>query len=174
MGACQFIGKTMNWLNHYAAQGQEIGAHLGWLKSNGYTPGKAQIWLPHDGKKHDSVYNVSYESAFRAAGYDVEVVKNQGPGAAMDRVHATRRMFPAMYFDQDKCAAMLESLGWYHPIIDEHRKTDLGPDHDWSSHCCDLVGMAAITFDEPDETPEVRTRYKRDYDSDNETSWESA
>jgi hypothetical protein len=48
----------------------------------GYTPNVAQIVLPHDGETHDRVFNVSYESAFRGMGYAVEVVPNQGRGAA--------------------------------------------------------------------------------------------
>ena len=55
---------------------QPLASHLNWMRSQGYTPNRVQIILPHDGSAHDKVYDVSYESAFRDAGYDVLVIPN--------------------------------------------------------------------------------------------------
>jgi phage terminase large subunit len=98
----QFIGKEIRVLNHYERVGQPIAAHLEWLREWQYTPKNTQIWLPHDGDTHDKVYDVSYASALRAAGYEVTVVPNQGKGAALQRVESLRRTFPRMWFDE-KC-----------------------------------------------------------------------
>jgi phage terminase large subunit len=147
--AAQFIGREIRVLDHYEVQGQPIGAHLNWLRGNGYTPDRAQIWLPHDGETHDRVYDESYESAFQKTGYSVTVVPNQGKGAAMLRVEAVRRRMPSIWFDEKKTEGGREALGWYHEKKDEKRGIGLGPDHDWSSHSFDGFGLMCVAYEEP-------------------------
>lgn len=149
--AAQFIGPFINVLNYYEAVGQPIDAHLRWMHEQGYNPGRAQIWLPHDGIKSDAVYKVSYQSAFMEAGYDVTTIPNQGPGAAMMRVEAGRRQFHRIYFDAPKCEGGIDALGWYHEKKDEQRNIGLGPDHDWSSHAADSFGLMCLCYEIPDE-----------------------
>ena len=144
----QFVGKQILAINHYEVRGQPIGAHLDWLRSQGYFPEKAQIWLPHDGSTQDKVYDVSYESAFKAAGYEVEVVTNQGKGAAMARVESVRRTFPNVWFNEATTNSGIEALGWYHEKRDEVRGIGLGPDHDWASHSADAYGLMSIVYEE--------------------------
>jgi phage terminase large subunit len=149
----QFVAKEIRVLDYYEAQGQTLGAHLAWLRDRGYGPGKAQIWLPHDGETNDRVVDVSFESAFRAAGYAVEVVKNQGKGAARQRIEAARRRFPAIWFNETTTEAGREALGWYHEKKDEARGIGLGPEHDWSSHGADAFGLMCVAYEEPGRNP---------------------
>lgn len=147
----QFIGKEIRWLDYYESQGQPLAAHLAWCRERGYTPDRAQFWLPHDGSSNDKVFDVSYESALRAAGYQVTVVPNQGKGAAAARIEAARRLFPRMWFDEAKTEAGRASLGWYHEKKDETRNIGLGPEHDWASHGADAFGLGAVIYEEPAE-----------------------
>lgn len=147
--AVQFVGKEIRLLNYYEAVGQPLATHLEWARENGYTPNKAQIWLPHDGATHDKVYDVSYESALRSVGYAVTVVKNQGAGAAKARIEAARRKFPSMWFNESTTQAGLDALGWYHEKKDEARNIGLGPEHDWASHGSDAFGLICVAYDEP-------------------------
>ena len=140
----QFIGLERRVLKYYEAVGQPASAHMEWLRDNGYLGGNTTIWLPHDGDTQDKVFDVSYKKAFEGAGYAVEVVPNQGKGAAMARVRAAQRVFPSMWIDAEGCAAGLEAIGWYHEKQDEKRQIVLGPDHDWSSHGADSFGLMAI------------------------------
>jgi len=149
MQADQFVGQRINVLNYYEAQGQPIGHHLDWLRRNGYTPGRAIIVLPHDGDTHDKVYDVSYKSAFEAAGYEVEIIPNQGTGAAMMRVEAGRRWFPRIWFNEATTGPLRDALGWYHEKRDAERGVGLGPEHDWASHGADGFGLMAVTYAEP-------------------------
>jgi len=153
---CQFIGKEVRLLNYYEAQGQDLATHIGWLKSHGY--GDVNCKLPHDGATNDKVYDVSYESALRAAGFEVEVIPNQGKGAAMARVDAGRRMFPSIWVNKETCEYGLDALGWYHEKIDETRQIGLGPDHDWSSHCADAFGLIAVIYEIMTQTKQPRRR----------------
>lgn len=98
---------------------------------------------------NDRVHDVSYESALRAAGFEVQVIANQGTGAAMKRVEALRRLFPSCWFDADRCEAGLDALGWYHEKRDDERNIGLGPNHDWSSHCADAAGLVAVAYEMP-------------------------
>lgn len=159
--ACQFIGKEIRVLNHYEQVGQPIGAHLEWMRSKGYTPGKAQIWLPHDGAQNDKVFSVSYESAFRDAGYDVTVIPNQGKGAASMRIEAVRRRIGACWFNAETTEAGREALGFYHEKRDEVRGIGLGPEHDWSSHSADAFGLMCVAYEEPIIASEERRQNRQ-------------
>lgn len=149
MWAGQFIAKEIRALDYYEAVGQPLSAHLSWLRSKGFTPDKAQIWLPHDGASNDKVYDVSYQSAFADAGYSVTVVKNQGKGAASARIESGRRLFPSIWFNEATTQAGLDALGWYHEKRDQERNIGLGPNHDWSSHGADSFGLMCVAYEEP-------------------------
>jgi phage terminase large subunit len=135
-------------LDYYEAQGQPLATHLAWMRSRGYGPGKADISLPHDGSTHDKVFDVSYESALRQAGYAVEVVPNQGRGAAAARIEAGRRLFPSIWFNEATSSAGLDALGWYHERKDDARSIGLGPEHDWSSHGADAFGLMCVVAED--------------------------
>ena len=147
--AAQFVGLEIRWVNHYEVQGQPISAHLNWMRSQGYTPDRCKIWLPHDGDTQEKVFDTSYRKALEDAGYSVEVIPNQGKGAAMQRVEEGRRLFPRMRFDQTKCSAGLDALGWYHEKKDEERGIGLGPNHDWASHSADAFGLGCVAYEPP-------------------------
>jgi phage terminase large subunit len=147
MWIAQFVGREIRVLNYYEAVGQPLAAHVSWLRDNGY--GKAHIWLPHDGETNDRVFDVSFESAFKQAGFTVNVVPNQGKGAAKQRVEAGRRRFPIIWFNEETTEAGRDALGWYHEKKDEARGIGLGPEHDWSSHGADAFGLMCVTYEEP-------------------------
>ena len=138
----QFIGPEVRIIDYYEARGQPLATHVNWLRDTGY--GRAYCVLPHDGTTHDRVVDATFEGALRAAGFDVLVVRNQGTGAAMQRVNAARRLFPQMYFDEQRCAHGLKRIGWYHEKIDKLTGAGLGPEHDDSSHGADSFGLIAI------------------------------
>jgi phage terminase large subunit len=140
----QFVGQEVRVLDHYEAVGQPLAAHVTWLRSRGYTPERTTIVLPHDGATHDKVFAVSYESAFRDAGYNVVVIPNMGRGAANARIEAVRRLFPQVWFNESTTEGGRAALGWYHEKKDEQRGIGLGPDHDWSSHSSDAFGLMAV------------------------------
>ena len=138
----QFVGKEIRVLNYYEAQGQPLATHVNWLRDNGYS--KALCVLPHDGRTNDKVFDVSYESALKQAGFETRVIPNQGKGAASARVEEVRRLFASIWFNEKTTQAGREALGWYHEKIDENRNIGLGPEHDWSSHAADAFGLMAI------------------------------
>lgn len=147
--AAQFVGREVRVVDHYEAVGQPIGAHLNWARAKGYTPARAQIWLPHDGASNDKVFDVSYESALKSAGYEVTVVPNQGKGAAAARIEAARRLFPSVWINEATTQGLIDALGAYHERKDSDRGIGLGPEHDWASHSADAFGLMAVAYEEP-------------------------
>ena len=147
----QFIGQEIRVLDYYEAQGQPLAAHIQWMRENKYS--KALCVLPHDGATKDKVYDVSYQSALEEAGFEVEVITNQGQGAATMRIEAARRRFPSIWFNAEKTEAGRDALGWYHEKRDEQRGIGLGPDHDWSSHAADAFGLMCVVYDGPKVRP---------------------
>jgi phage terminase large subunit len=145
----QFIGHEIRTRDYYEAVGQPLAHHLNWMRSKGYTPDRCQIVLPHDGATQDKVYAVSYESAFKAAGYEVRVVPNQGKGAAAARIEAGRRRFSQIWFDEETTQAGRDALGFYHEKRDEDRDVGLGPEHDWASHGADAFGLMCVAYEPP-------------------------
>jgi phage terminase large subunit len=149
--AMQFIGREIRVVNYYEAVGQPLDAHLAWCRTQGYTPDRAQFTLPHDGDTQEKVYDVSYASALRKAGYTVTVIPNQGKGAAMARIERARVLFPQVRFNEETTEPGRAALGWYHEKRDQERGIGLGPNHDWSSHGSDAFGLAMVAWEEPRE-----------------------
>jgi phage terminase large subunit len=162
----QFVGREIRFLDYYEAQGQPLATHVNWLRENGY--GRALCVLPHDGASNDKVFDVSYESALTAAGFEVLVIPNQGKGAAMMRVEAARRLFPRMWFNAATTEAGREAVGAYHEGKDEKREIGLGPVHDWSSHGADSFGLTAVCYEEPEV---ARKASRRERSASGEHSW---
>ncbi len=152
----QFEGQQIKVLDYYEASGQSLGAHLEWLRSNGY--GSALCVLPHDGARADAFTAVRFEDHIRSAGFQVQTVENQGKGAAMKRVEAARRLFPRIWFDDTKCKGGLDALGWYHEKRDEARGLGLGPEHDWSSHAADAFGLMCVAYEVPKTSRPINYR----------------
>ncbi len=157
----QFSGRQIFVVDYCEAQGQPLSYYVNWLKDHGYGPTRARMILPHDGAKRDGFTAVKFEDHLRQAGFEVDTVRNQGRGAAMMRIEAARRLFPAVSFNEATTKAGLDALGWYHERKDEGRGIGLGPEHDWASHAADAFGLMCIAH----RFPEVFTD---DDDDDND------
>jgi phage terminase large subunit len=154
----QYIGREIRVLDYCEGQGQPLGYYLNWLRSNGYQD--ALCVLPHDGAKRDAVTAVKFSDHIQEAGFETKTIPNQGKGAAMKRVEASRKRFPMIWFNKETTEHGRKALGWYHAKLDEARGTDLGPEHDWSSHGADSFGLMCVDYEEPTnnefyEEPEV-------------------
>ncbi|HWA60869.1 MAG TPA: PBSX family phage terminase large subunit [Caulobacteraceae bacterium] len=143
----QWVDREIRVLDYLEGQGQVLGYYTAELRRRGW--GEAHCVLPHDGMNANAVTGKRYEDHLRDAGFSVEVVANQGRGAALMRVEAARRLFPRIWFDAAATAAGREALGAYHERRDEARGVGLGPEHNWSSHAADAFGLMAVAYEEP-------------------------
>jgi phage terminase large subunit len=156
----QFVGTSIRVLDYYEAVGQPLATHVNWLRDNKY--GRALCVLPHDGATNDTVFDASYESALRQAQFEVQVIPNQGKGAAKMRIEAARRLFPSVWFNADTTEAGRDALGFYHEKKDEQRNVGLGPEHDWSSHGADAFGLMCVAYEMPEDHDEDEDDPNRD------------
>jgi phage terminase large subunit len=163
----QFVGREIRVLDYIEAVGQEIGYYIAELRKRKLA--QALLVLPHDGDAHHGPINKTYKTHFQDAGFEVEVVPNQGPGAAMMRVEALRRVFPRCWFNETTTEAGREALGFYHERKDETRNIGLGPEHDWSSHAADAAGLMAIYHE--DQPNKSRSLNRSDSRRANTTHW---
>lgn len=145
----QFAGQKINIIDYIEGSGQGPGFYFEELRQRGYRG--CMVVLPHDGSRvgPENSTGRSYEDQARDAGFDVQVVLNQGTGAAMLRVDAGRRLFPRIWFNEATTDAGREALGAYHERKDEKRGIGLGPEHDWSSHGADAFGLMCVAYEEP-------------------------
>lgn len=146
----QFAGERINAIDYCEGVGQAPGYYFNWLRSNGYDG--CLCVLPHDGASvhPENPTSMSYEAQAKAAGFQVRVVRNQGPGAAMQRIDASRRLFPRIHFDEDRTRPGVRAIGHYHEKRHEERNVGLGPEHDWSSHGADAFGLMCIDYKAPE------------------------
>jgi phage terminase large subunit len=91
----------------------------------------------------------------------VTVVPNQGKGAAKARIEAGRRLFPSMWFNEEKTSSGIDALGWYHEKKDENRGIGLGPEHDWASHGADAFGLMCVAYEAPNQIKQKPIEYPK-------------
>jgi len=144
----QWVGQEIRILDYYESVGQVLAFHVSWMRERGYE--KAVNYLPHDGVNQNNVTGKKYADHWRDAGFTIEPpVKNLGKGAAMMRIEALRRLGNQLWFNEATTEAGRDALGFYHEKKDDVRNVGLGPEHDWSSHAADALGLMAICYEEP-------------------------
>lgn len=144
----QWVGREIRILDYIEGVGQVLAYYVSELRARGW--GKAICILPHDGVNANNVTGKRYQDHLAEAGFDVpEPIPNQGKGAAMMRIEASRRLFPMCWFNEATTEAGRDALGFYHERKDDKRDVGLGPDHDWSSHAADAFGLMCVVYEIP-------------------------
>jgi phage terminase large subunit len=147
----QFVGMKILVLDYIEGVGQVLAYYVNELRARGWD--KVLCKLPHDGVNENNITGKRYEDHLRDAGFSVDVIKNQGKGAAMMRIEAVRRVGDRIWFNETPTEAGRDALGYYHEKKDEARNIGLGPEHDWSSHGADAFGLMAVDYEEPRGPP---------------------
>ena len=164
----QFVGREIRVLDYIEGSGQELGYYVQELHQRGYS--KALMVLPHDGSQLRLESPGSAQMQLKAAGFDVDVIPNQGAGAAMQRVEATRRLFPQMWFNETTTRPGLKALAAYHERRDPKRNVGLGPEHDAASDPADAFGLMAIAY-KPPSVKKAEDKYHRDRPRGAPSAW---
>jgi len=138
-------GREIRLLDYIEGVGQPLAYYANELRRRGWK--HAIICLPHDGVAHNNISGKRYIDHWVEAGFEcASPIKNSGAGAAMMRIEAARRVFPRCWFNETTTEAGRDALGYYHERRDPNRNVGLGPEHDWSSNCCDSFGYMAISY----------------------------
>lgn len=98
---------------------------------------------PHDIAVREFASGLSRVDTARQHGITFRVLPQSG---LEDGIHATRMLFPRVYFDEKGCAAGIEALTNYrrdyNARLSEYKPT---PVHDWSSHGADAFRYLALS-----------------------------
>lgn len=142
----QKIGFEFHVIDAYQNRLQKLPHYYKVLQDRGYVYGID--YLPHDAD-HEMLHAPSVKRQMEALGRKCVVL-----GRVTDKKHgiaAARAVFNRLYFDQDKCADLIQALRHYRYEIDEHGQWSKIPLHDNNSHFADAIQALGQSINTPDK-----------------------
>ena len=168
----QTVGQEIHFIDYYESSGEDLAHYIGVLSNKPWE--YRQIFLPHDAKARELQTGKTREEFFRDHGYNnVTILRPSKLVLGQDDINMTARpKFSRCWFDEKKCARLLECLRAYHYEYDDKNKLLKDkPHHDWSSHAADAFMYSLIAEAEQVEvttkinfktyTPEVFAREQK-------------
>lgn len=156
----QTVGQEIHFIDYYESAGEDLAHYINVLANKPWE--YRQIFLPHDAKARELQTGKTREEFFRDHGYaNVTVLRPSRYTYGIDDINMTSRpKFSRCWFDQDKCARLLECLAAYHYEYDEkNRLLKDRPLHDWSSHAADAFMYSLIAETEQIEV-QAQVKFK--------------
>lgn len=141
----QTVGQEIHFIDYYESSGEDLAHYINVLANKPWE--YRQIFLPHDAKARELQTGKTREEFFREHGYaNVTILRPSSYAFGQDDINMTARpKFSRCWFDQEKCARLLECLAAYHYEYDEKNKLLRDkPKHDWSSHAADAFMYSLI------------------------------
>jgi phage terminase large subunit len=100
----QYVGQEIRILDYIEGQGQPLFFYTSEFRRRGYQD--VICHLPHDGVNSSSITGKRFSDHLSDAGFNnIDIIKNQGVGAAAMRIEAVRRLFPKMWFNAETTEA---------------------------------------------------------------------
>lgn len=140
----QSVGRELRLIDHYEASGEGLPHYASVLERKGYLYGTHNA--PHDIKVRELGSGRSRLETAASLGIRFAVVPNIG---LEDGINAARLTFNRMWFDEKKCANLIESLTRYR--WDQNEKTGQlkpRPVHDEHSHSADAFRYMSVGIKE--------------------------
>lgn len=153
----QTVGKEIHFVDFYESSGEDLAHYISVLSNKPW--GYRQIFLPHDARARELQSGITREEFFREHGYNnVTVLRPSRLVLGQDDINMTARpKFSRCWFDEEKCARLLECLAAYCYDYDEKNKILKDrPKHDWASHAADAFMYSLIA---ETEQVEVTTHF---------------
>lgn len=136
----QVVGFQYRVIDFYQDNRKHLSHFLKVLQERPYVYGTDH--LPHDAEDELLGQEKTIAGQARVAGRRVSIVPRMG---IANGINAARTIFPACYFDAERCADGLQSLRHYRYGVDtDTGKTTREPLHDWSSHAADAWRYFAV------------------------------
>lgn len=153
----QNVGQEIHFIDYYESSGEDLAHYINVLANKPWD--YRQIFLPHDARARELQTGKTREEFFREHGYNnVTILRPSSYAVGQDDINMTARpKFSRCWFDEDKCARLLECLAAYHyEYDDKNRLLRDKPKHDWSSHAADAFIYSLIA---ETEQVEVKTNF---------------
>lgn len=150
IGWFQRVGQEHHCIDYYEASGKGLEHYARVLQQKSlekkylydHVDGKILCLGPHDMAAREFGSGKTRQEQARGFGLHFRLVPRQNID---DGIAAVRRIFPHCWFHEANCEPLVNALGNYHKRWDEVKRcfSDT-PDHDWSSHACDMVRYYAL------------------------------
>nr|AKH46094.1 terminase [uncultured marine virus] len=152
--AAQKYGREIRVLQYWYWTETSLQEMMKELTVSKYAGNIGKMFFPHDimvrNFSDGKTRRATVDSFAEVHGFSVEVVPAMNP---QERIHATRLIFPAFWFDEKLTAEGLDVLRNYRKEYDEKNLVfKENPLHNWASHGADSFGMIGVTH--KDEVPE--------------------
>ena len=141
----QTVGQEIHFIDYYESSGEDLAHYINVLANKPWE--YRQIFLPHDARARELQTGKTREEFFRDHGYNnVTILRPSKLILGQDDINITARpKFSRCYFDEVKCARLLECLSAYRYEYDDKNKLLKDkPKHDWSSHAADAFMYSLI------------------------------
>ena len=143
----QTVGQEIHFIDYYESSGEDLAHYINVLANKPWE--YRQIFLPHDARARELQTGKTREEFFREHGYaNVTILRPSRLILGQDDINMTARpKFSRCWFDQEKCARLLECLAAYHYAYDDKNKILRDkPEHTWASHGADafIYSMIAV------------------------------
>lgn len=137
----QDIGREIHVIDFYEAQGEGLPHYAGALDKKGYLYGRHTG--PHDIQVRELGSGRSRIETAALLGIKFEIMPSIG---LEEGIHATRMLFPRLWFDATRCKPGLEALAHYqreyNKRLSEYKST---PVHNWASHASDALRTLGVS-----------------------------
>ena len=136
----QDVGREIRVVDYYECTGEGFPHYAAVLDKKGYLYGRHTA--PADIAVRELGTGRSRIEAARDLGIKFETAPSLG---LEDGIHATRMLFPKLWFDETRCKAGLDALSHYrrdyNSRLGEYKSS---PVHDWSSHGADALRTLGV------------------------------
>lgn len=160
----QSYGFELRIIDYFEASGEGLPFYARILQERGYVYGKH--YAPHDIEVREYSSGKTRLDTARKLGIKFEVTPKH---SVMDGIDQVRNTLPSCYFDQKRCARLIDALSSYRkePLPDKMQFATRDkmvyykdePLHDWSSHGADCVRYRCWNLKRgkyKDKTPQAR------------------
>jgi phage terminase large subunit len=136
----QNVGKEIRVVDYMEDNGQDVGYYAEQLIGRKYNYGI--MYLPHDAFNKRLESSKTIADQFIALGFKVKRVQKS---TIANGLAQARKVFPYVWFDEDRAALLIKSLENYRYEYNQLKKCfSKVPRHDWSSHGADSFRYMAI------------------------------
>jgi len=132
-------------IDYYDGYQETLEDYSNELKKKEYNWGR--VWLPHDGYAKRVNMGVSSYDVLTAQGWDVVTREEIVEQSVEEGIRMTRLKFGQFYFDEHKCASLIESVKRYRRHLNQKIESFGNPIHDKYSHGADCLRYIALNAD---------------------------
>jgi hypothetical protein len=137
----QQVGREIHVIDFTEDSGRELAFYVRALRERPYIYKRHH--LPHDAQaKHQAADGDTIEQQLRRLG--LQPLQVHPANKVLDGINQARTLFRRCWFDETKCARLIDALGGYHAKHDDKHQIDKRePEHDQYSHAADAFRYMA-------------------------------